>query len=293
VLHGNEYNFGDIDMIVLPDKNRYPWLLMLILVVAVIIINRAGFHRHVPGFNEEAIKSLQPANPFNQQDSPFQPTTAADFKRNSIKEPRYGSKNPLYFRVLFGKEAANPMLGVVDESKGAGDGYDVAYIDENMNGDLTDDTVRRFPLRERGGRAGELDPRFEFQGPFDIKDKAKYAINIYSLASRYRNSVRDNEYYFFSSLDINEWNYFFINGKIKLFSSAEEAMKGTPVLLGGECRWEISSRIKNGQSLISAGLKDRNGCTLRAVQRAGQMVSPALTLLKDGKVEAQEKMKFG
>ena len=281
----------------LPDKDRIQWLLMLIAVVVVIVIYRIGFQRPVPGFNEEAIKSLQqetePAAPFNRQDSIFQPSTAADFKRESIKEPRYYSEHPLYFRVLFGKEGANPMLGVVDESGGSGAGYDIAYIDENMNGDLTDDTARKFSRRESGSRAGELEPKFEFKGPFEGQESAKYAINIYSLTPGFSTFVKENEYYFFSYLDTGDWHYFFINGKIKLFPSVDEALKGTPVLLGGECKWEISSRIQDGKSLISAGLKDRNGCTLRIVRQAGQTVSPTLTLIKDGKVEIKEKMKFG
>jgi hypothetical protein len=277
----------------LSDKNYILWLTILLAVVAVIVIYRVGFKRPIPAFNEEAMQFLMPADPFDKQDSTFQPTTAADFKRDSIKEPRYGSKSPLYFRVLFGKEGANPMLGVVDESGGSGNGYDVAYIDENMNGDLTDDTVKKFLRYEGGSRAGELEPKFEFEGPFEGQESAKYAINIYSLASRYSSSVKENEYYFFSYLDTKDWSYFFINGKIKLYSSVEEALKGTPVLLGGECRWQISSRIQEGKSLISAGLKDINGCTLRTVRRTGQMTSPTLTLIKDGKVEAEEKMKFG
>jgi len=284
-------------MIVLPDKDRYPWLLMLIVVIAVILIDRVGFKRSVPGFNEEAIQSLlreiKLAEPFSQDDLMFKPTIATDFKRESIKESQYCSKNPLYFRLLFGKEAANPMLGVVDESQGTGAGYDVAYIDENMNGDLTDDTAKKFSRLESGSRAGELEPKFEFEGPFEGQDKAKYTINIYSLASRNSSSVKDDEYYFFSDLTVGEWHYSFINGKIKLFSSLEGALKGTPVLLGGECRWQIGSRIRGSKSLVSAELKDKNGCTVIVVTQNGQMLSPSLTLLKDGKVEAEEKMKFG
>ena len=278
-----------------PDKNRMMLLLMLLAFVVVIAIYRIGFQRPVPGFNQKAIQSLQQeAEPaFNQQDSNFQSSTAADFNRESIKEPRYSSKRPLYFRVLFGKEAANPMLGVVDESKGTAEGYDVAYIDVNMNGDLTDDIAKKFNRYESGSRAGEMEPKFEFWGPLDGQDKAKYAINIYSLAPKFSKSVEGNEYYFFSYLDIKDWHYFFINGKIKLFPSIDEALKGTPVLLGGECKWDISSRNQEGKSLISAGLKDRNGCTLRSVRRNSQMVSPILSLIKDDKVEAEEKMKFG
>ncbi len=46
-------------MKVLPDKNRILWLLTLIAVVAAIIIYRIGFRFPVPGFNEEAVTSLE------------------------------------------------------------------------------------------------------------------------------------------------------------------------------------------------------------------------------------------
>lgn len=293
----------------LPDKNRILWLLMLIAVVAAIVIYRVGFHIPVPGYNEEAVKSLlensrpqetetkpdkaEPAASVDPPESVIEPSYAADLTRELSKEPRYGSERPLYFRVVFGKEGKNPMLGVVDESGGTGAGYDMAYVDENMNGDLTDDSARKFPRVESGSRAGELEPRFEFKGPFEEEGSAKYALNIYLLTYKNRSSLQENEYYFFWYLDVKEWNYFFINGKMKLFSSAADALKGTPVHLGGECKWEISSRIQDSKSLVSAGLKDRNGCTLRIVRQEGQTVSPTLTLIKDGKVETEQKMKFG
>jgi len=37
------------------------------------------------------------------------------------------------------------MLGIIDESGGTGAGYDVAYVDENTNGDLMDDAAKEFP----------------------------------------------------------------------------------------------------------------------------------------------------
>lgn len=292
----------------LQDKNRILWLLLLITVLLAIAIYRIGFHIPVPGFNEEAVTSLEkryqqevetkpngtePAASVDPPESVFQPSHAVDLRRELPKEPRYGSERPLYFRVVFGKEGKNPMLGVVDESGGTGAGYDVAYVDENMNGDLTDDAAREFPRRERGSRAGELEPRFEFKGPFEREVSAKYTLNIYSLAQKTRRSTQGNDYYFFWYLNIKEWNYFFINGKMKLFSNAANALKGTPVHLGGECKWEISSRIRDSKSLVSAGLKDGNGCTLRLVRRASKRISPTLTLIQDGKVRTEEKMKFG
>ena len=94
-------------------------------------------------------------------------------------------------------------------------------------------------------------------------------------------------------MDKNQWNYFFINGKMTLFSNAADALKGKPVHLASQCQWEINARIRDGEPMISAGLKDEHGCTLRIVRRAGKTVSPTLTLIQDGKVKTEEKMKFG
>lgn len=63
MLYRNEGNLGDNIMRVLPDKNRVVWLLMLLAVIAAIGIYRAGFHIPVPGFNEEAVRSLQNSAP--------------------------------------------------------------------------------------------------------------------------------------------------------------------------------------------------------------------------------------
>ncbi|MBN2180993.1 MAG: hypothetical protein JW715_03705 [Sedimentisphaerales bacterium] len=276
----------------LPEKKIIPWLLILIAVVAAIVIYRFGFHTPVRGFNEEALKSLTETK-LDKAEPVFQTSYAVELMREPPEEPRYGSEKPLYFCVVFGKEGKNPMLCVVDESAGTGTGYDVAYLDENMNGNLTDDGTKKFSRYESGSREGELQPRFEFEGPFKGEEKAGYTLDIYSLAPRYRKNLQEDEYYFFWSLEIKDWNYFFINGKINMFSSLADALKGTPVILGGECKWDIKSRIQDNQSFVSAGLKDRNGCTLRIVGNPGQTVSPTLKLIKNGKVETEKKMKFG
>lgn len=46
-------------MNVLPDKNRIRWLLVLIAFIAAIAIYRIGFHWSVPGFNYEALASVE------------------------------------------------------------------------------------------------------------------------------------------------------------------------------------------------------------------------------------------
>jgi hypothetical protein len=292
----------------LQDKNQILWLVVLIVVLSAIAVYRIGFHVPVPAFDEKAITSLEqgqsqeaqikpngaePAPSLDPPESVLQPSHPPDPGQARLTQRRYRSQNPLYFRVAFGAEGSDSMLGIIDESAGTGTGYDVAYVDENMNGDLTDEAAKKFSRRESGSRAGELDSRFEFTGPFKPGQSAKYTLNIYSLSYRNRKAVQGNDYYFFWFLDVNQWNYFFINGKISLFSNAADALRGTPVRLGGPCRWEISSRSQDGKPMISAGLKDTNGCTLRIVRRGGQTISPTSTLVQNGQIKAEEKMKFG
>jgi hypothetical protein len=222
------------------------------------------------------------------------PSHGADSEPQVPKERTYVSERPLFFRVVFGKEGKSSMLGVVDESNGTGAGYDTAYVDENMNNDFTDEQPKKFPSgRRRDDSTSGWEPRFEFRGPLGVKGNAKYTLNIYSLASKKRRGTQGNDYYFFWYLTTEGWNYFFINGKMQLFSSAADALKGTPVRLGGECKWQLSSQVRGSKVLVSAGLKDDNGCTLRLVSEPKGDLSPMLTLIKDGTVVIREKMEFG
>ena len=106
-------------------------------------------------------------------------------------------------------------------------------------------------------------------------------------------SVSSGDQYFYWTLDVDDWNYFFINGKMRLSTSATNALIGPPLRLAGPCKWEINARIRDGKPMIPAGLKDENGCTLRIVRKGGKTISPKLTLIQDGQVKAEETMQFG
>jgi hypothetical protein len=217
----------------------------------------------------------------------------ADSKSPLPKEPKYASKRPLYFRVLLGKEGKASMLGVLDESEGTGTGYNVAYMDENMDNDLTNDAPKKFPMmRARTGTASTPDPRFDFKGPLNPKNTADYTLNIYSLRSG-NPATPKGKVYFFWYLKTEGWNYFVINGQMTLYPKAGDALKGEPVRLGGPCKWDISSRVQNNVVLVSAGLKDENGSTLRTLSGPDGARSPQLTLLQDGKTVKEEKLRFG
>ena len=286
----------------LQDENYTLWLVVLIVVVAAIAIYRIGFHRPVPGFDEEAIKSIEQkspeaptkpaeAEPPASPESVLQPPQTADLKLEQLKDRQHLSENPLYFRVVFGEQGNTSTLGLLDESGGTDAGYDVVYVDENRNGDLTDDPAKKFAKYQRGSRAGQTNPTFKFIGPLKDRASATYSLNIYSLRQGISTDFRDH--HFFWTLDTDEWNYFFINGKVRLSSSAADALTGTPVRLAGPCKWEISARTRSGKPMVSAALKDENGCTLRNVRRRGKTLSPTLMLIQDGNVKAEKKMKFG
>jgi hypothetical protein len=286
----------------LKDNTHLLWLVALVSVIAAIAFYRFGFKIPVKAFNEEKMKSIedrdsQEAPTPSKEDPPlestFQSPWTIDLKLEQPKEPLYVSNNPRFFRVVFGEKGDHSMLGVLDETGGTGAGYNVAYVDENRNGDLTDEAVKVFPRYERGSRTGKLDPRVTFTGPFKNGESARYTLYIYSLARKTQRKVPGNDYSFHWFMDKNLWNYFFINGKMTLFSNAADALKGKPVRLGGQCQWEISARTRNGKPMISAGLKDENRCTLRSVRLARERQSPTLTLIQDGKVKTEEKMKFG
>jgi hypothetical protein len=280
-------------------KNNIGRLLAVFFVIAAIVIYLAAFHNPSADDSKEASTSREDRTQGEAETTPNETEPAiespkvTDPGRELLKDRQYASKNPLYFRVVFGREGTTSTLGVIDESSGTGTGYDVAYVDENRNGDLTDDGAKKFPRDERGPQTEKLNPRFAFRGPLKGEESANYTLNIYSLASGAPASARENGYYFFWSMDTKDWNYFFINGKARLFSSADEALKGAPIRFGGDCKWEISSRTKDGKAMVSAGLKDENGCTLRLVRLSGKILSPRLSLAKNGKIEAEKELEFG
>ncbi len=259
------------------NKNGMHWLLVVFVIAAVVVLLATVL-------NNPSADGVKPAGTFGGDDPQEEPELTP-------KERTFSSAKPLYFRAVFGQDGTDATLGALDESAGTGTGYNVVYVDENRNGDLTDDAVKKFAKIQRGSRAGQVDPTFKFSGPLKNRTDAMYSLNIYSLGSRGRTGPGD--YSFFWTLDTDEWNYFFINGKMKLSSSVAEALTGTPVRLGGQCKWQISSARKSGKAMVSAGLKDENGCTLRLVRRSGRTLSPRLSLLKDGTVELEENMKFG
>jgi hypothetical protein len=218
----------------------------------------------------------------------------------ALKEPVYRSAHPLYFRVAFGSSEGRSMLGVLDEGDGTGKGYSLVYLDENMNRGLTPAPPRKTILLARlANSAG-----FEITGPFAENKTAEYTLYLFPLPAPKRPDARAETAVGIDAgsapttqawwdLKADGWNYMFINGQMGLYTSAAEALKGKPVVLGGKCAWEIASRTQQGKQYVSAALKDENGCTLRILSGPHRNPTPQLTLLKDGEKVFEQKMEFG
>jgi len=272
---------GDNKMKANQSKNVMQWLLVVFVVGGAVLLWR----------NTQT--SPRPEGPETEQQAETEPELSkADPDQAPAQDPKTGANDPLYFRMVFGAEGTNSMLGKL-ECSGADTGYDRAYVDENNNGDLTDDIAKTLPRYQRGSRSGQLDPRFDFTGPFKDGETAKYTLNIYELTRKDSEDKGVGDYYYFWYLDTDKWHYFFINGKMRLSASMAEAQEGPPVRLGGSCKWEITSTRRDGQAMVSAGIKDENGCTLRILSQSGKDLAPRLSLIKDGKVAAEQAMEFG
>ena len=81
-------------------------------------------------------------------------------------EPKAVSKNPLYGVVPIGGKALAFRL---DESKGAGKGYDRLILDVNGNSDLTDDPVAEGMRRENSAAAPDLMLFGPVEAPGDLR----------------------------------------------------------------------------------------------------------------------------
>ena len=207
-----------------------------------------------------------------------------------FKEPKYKSSRPLYFRLVFGLDEKNQMLGVFDESSGTGKGYDIVYLDHDADGNLKESRPIKFPkapdyMKKRGIK---FDPKFQFNGPFNGKT-ARYTLSSYSFGMP--NS--SNPANFHCSITTGRWTYRFINGKLNLYRSADQAVKGTPFYIAGNITWDVKGTTRGPERMVSAAIKDKNKGTLRSAKKGDQNLAPHLTLYSGRKQAFKSKMGFG
>lgn len=108
-------------------------------------------------------KAAEEAVAYTRIDKPYECLDFSWVPRTLAKAPELKSDKPLYNIWVLGGGAEmkkSVMVMILDESEGPGKGYDVFYVDKNLNGDLTDPD-ERMPFSK--GKQTAFDP-------FQVKD---------------------------------------------------------------------------------------------------------------------------
>ncbi len=185
------------------------------------------------------------------------------------------SDNAVYLRLLVG--IGKPMLvtGYLDETKGTGKGYDAAFLD--LDGDGKFETRQDFGTYTLPTNGEERpDPKIRIQHEdcdwvLDLRYSRFTPVDGVAQASIRWTVTRGEEFY--------AW---FINGRVKFHTDPEAAAAAEPIRMGPPFTFKIGTRTEGRQGLVSVGLMDMNGCTLRLARQDGQVVSPTLKLFQDG-----------
>jgi hypothetical protein len=164
---------------------------------------------------------------------------------------------PIHFKIETACDGEQTILGRLDASKEGGTSYDRAVLD--LDGDGTPE--EKIPLRVSDRTAGS--DRFDVQLRWKMMDRDWRLDLRGSTADPYKNSV-----YMFWSLSGPGGSVFFINGKVPVYPTAEEALSGKAVRLGPPFHFEVSSSTRGPDALVNVGLKDANGSTLRSASRS-------------------------
>lgn len=98
-------------------------------------------------------------------------------KTEIVREPSYAAEKPLYGFVVVGKSADSRMWMVLDKSKADLKQYDVAYVDLNGNGDLTE-PAERFTTTDDNGRSSFALP--EIVDPATQERHSEFKLSISS-----------------------------------------------------------------------------------------------------------------
>jgi hypothetical protein len=195
---------------------------------------------------------------------------------------------PIHFKIETASSGEKTILGRLDASEEGGATYDRAVLD--LDGDGTPEET--IPLKVSGRTDGT--ERFDVDLRWEMQDK-KWRLDL-------RGSTTDpfkKPVYMFWSLAGPGGSVFFINGKVPVYPTAEEALKGKAVRLGPPFHFEVSSSTRGPDALVYVGLKDVNGSTLRSASRSNpesegrQDARISLAFVRDGKEEAPIGAQYG
>jgi hypothetical protein len=106
-----------------------------------------------------------------------------------VKEPGYISDKPLYAKLALDEKGTRLLVFAFDESSGTGKGYDTIYMDQNLNGDLTDDMAVKGTVKRNGRFAISCSfPPVTVEVPYN--EKAKGVDKPWELVIRYYQFTR-------------------------------------------------------------------------------------------------------
>jgi hypothetical protein len=196
------------------------------------------------------------------------------------------SDNAVYLRLLVGIGKPLLVTGYLDETKGTGQGYDAAFLDLDGNG--TFETRQDFPPYTLPNTGEERpDPKVTIRHEdcdwvLDLRYTRFTPVDGVARAYIRWTVTRGEEFY--------AW---FINGQVSFYTELTAAAAADPIRLGPPFEFQTGTRTRGREGLITVGLKDSNGCTLRLARRDKAIVSPALTLSQDGNEVLQTQASYG
>jgi hypothetical protein len=200
--------------------------------------------------------------------------------------PQPVSDNAVYLRMLVGVEKPILVSGFLDETRGTGQGYDVAFLDLDGDGILeTRQEFGTYDLPRTGEKRPDPKVRINHEGCDWVLDLrySRFTPTDGVATAHIRWSVtRGKEFY--------AW---FINGKVKFYTDPKVAAAADPIRMGPPFRFDTGTRARGRQGLVSVGLKDANGSTLRLARKNGQIVQPILKLFTDGTEVLQTQASYG
>jgi len=179
------------------------------------------------------------------------------------------SKQPLHFRLEVGVRPGYVVAGWLDESKGAGEGYDIVWLD--LDGDGTCET------KQAAGTQKDYRTQKDVPKPTITieREGAKWVLDPYSLGRR-RPTVKGDSLVTFvrwsvTSKDLYAW---FINGRVTLYTDAAKAKAAKPIRLGPPFTFDTGSSMRGPDALVRVGLKDSLGCTMRLARAGNDRTKP-------------------
>jgi hypothetical protein len=187
------------------------------------------------------------------------------------------------------------MWVVYDESRGTRSGYDKAYVDENMNNDLSDDV----PKKVGKALASAKRPQYiRFGTKLGKYGNAVCSIGIFSLSRpQFDKSTYQSKHKLHYSVNIAEWpdgntSCFFTNGEATLYPSARAAAAGSPVTIGD---YDFSIHCKSTKKgvFVRGEFKDKNGASLRHVFCSSKLQQPPYTFRDENGYFVTKKCAFG